>query len=451
MQPASKFDFGLDPRAAVLLDRVFGSLLSVFIFITLFLPSGTVYNVNLKLPLYALLLPLALFRFFRSRQATLPALLRLAGIPALAACWLLIAFIHSVPAAGALRQYTDIVLTFLLCWLVLVFCNDDTARLLRFLRITLLAETATALLKFVIILYALAHGIPVVTLIATLSTVFGVNLMTLDFGALLGRIQFVSDAVIPVCVYTVLRHRDLLRIGNTRASLTILLLLFSVLISFSRYFWVFTALAFVLGLLLGKRDRFQALLLGSLGALLLASLPLVIPLYQLRLSQDVAGYSDDLRTSQSSALKAFFLDAPLFGHGLGSYIPTLLRETDTEAGRYSYELQLLALAGQIGLVGLVGFATLLLWYFRALWWRSQVELRDGLSLGLLLLCWLAAGFYNPLLLNPVASVIYAMLAVLTSVACLPLPWVCRPAYCGAANNYTERSVTGTPAAARLNA
>ena len=398
-----------------LLDGAFTWFFFTYVFVTVFLPGGSFYGVNFKAPLYVGLLPLAAYSVFRLKQSTPTHLELLVAVPTTLAAWIVLAQIYGFGPASSYRQYLDILLTLLLCWLTVVFCNGDDGRRLRFLRMVLNSVIATAMLKIGLIAYAVLRGIPVVEMVAWLSKVFGFDLMTMDLGALFGRVQFVSDELIPVCIYLVLRHRDRLHLGNLRASLTTLLLMTSVLFSFSRYFWGFTLFAFALGLLLGKRDRFQAVLAGVLGVVFLASLPVLIVLYQLRFSQEVAGSSDLQRAEQIQALENQFVDAPLLGHGLGSYANWVLRDT-TEAGRYSYEVQYLALPGQIGLLGMVFLLALASYYYRALWWRSSMSPRDRIGLTLLLLFWLAAGLSNPLLFHPVAGINYATLAMLAGMA-----------------------------------
>ena len=397
------------------LDRAFDGLMYLFIFITVFLPSGSIYGLNFKAPLYVVLLPLAAYSVFRRGQAAPGRLALVIGVPALLFIWVVIGLSYGFPLSGAIRQYADIVLTLLLCWLAVVYCGGRESRRIAFLHLVLNAEIATAILKVGLIAYALLRGIPVVEMVLLLSKIFGVNLMSMDLGAMLGRVQFFSDALIPVCIFIILRHRDRMKIGNLRAAASILLLLISVLFSFSRYLWAFSALAFLVGLLLGRQDRFQAILFLVLGASVIASLPVLAKLYELRFAQAVAGSSDLQRTEQIHALKAFLLDAPLVGHGLGSYTTQVLREQDTEAGRYSYEVQLLALSAQIGLLGMFLLVALGAFYYSDLWWNSSLSVSDRLGIGLLLGFWIAAGLYNPLLFHPIAGVNYAAFATLAGI------------------------------------
>ena len=245
MEETAEFVQDVSDSAVVraFLDRLFDPIFSAYVFTTIFFPSGTIYGVNLKLPLYALLIPLALRRFFQKYPANTAMLAMMLAIPAVLSLWVLEGVVDGFAAGGAIRQFMDIMLILLMCWLTFLFCEEREAGRVRFLLLVLNCEVATSLFKAGIITYALARGVSVVSVVAVLSRAFGVDLMTADIGALFGRIQFVSDALIPICIFIVVRYRDRLQLGYTRAVASILLLLVSVAFSFSRYFWGYTVVA----------------------------------------------------------------------------------------------------------------------------------------------------------------------------------------------------------------
>lgn len=397
------------------IDRAYDRLLAIFIFVTIFLPAGSMYGFNFKYPLYLLLLPSSLIVLFHRKRATRLHLMLMVLVPAMLAIWIGIGLIYGFDLPGILRQFTDILLTLLLCWLAALYFGDSENQRVRFLRLVVNASVASALMKIGLIAYALLRGIPIAEMVLWIDKVFSVDLMTMNLGNLLGRVQFMSDEIIPLCLFIVLRHRDRLGFSNFRASISTLLLILSVIISFSRYFWIFAAAAVLLGLLLGRRDRFKVLLLSIIGGSVLASLPALVSLYQLRFSSTVAGESDLERAEQISPLKSLFFDAPFFGHGLGSFNPVLLR-SEIIVSRYSYEVQLLALPGQLGMIGVGLLCLLLVFYFRRLFWRSVLTVPDRLALLALLLLWLAAGLTNPLLFHPVSGVNYASLTALCLIS-----------------------------------
>jgi hypothetical protein len=195
-----------------------------------------------------------------------------------------------------------------------------------------------------------------------------------------------------------------LRIGAGRALMMLFVLLVSDLFSFSRYLWIFTVLAILCGLALGTKDLFQVSLLTILSVTIIAGLPLLSTVVSLRFSTTVVTSSDAERTAQVTALRDFIEEAPWFGHGLGSYTTRVIR---SETAPYSYEAQLLALLGQIGIVGVALLALLTTYYLRNLWpARDRSVLRSG-GLLLLLLAWIAGGFFNPSVISSAAAVSYA--------------------------------------------
>ena len=394
------------------MDRVFTCLFYLFVFVTIFVLSGSVYGINFYLPMCLLILPFALHSFFYRQRSSFISVALMLSIPIVLALWIVIGLSNGFPMDGVKGQTFEVLLTFYSCWLAYVFSGQEFTQKLRFIRLVLISVVASCFLKIGLIVYAVTHGMPVIEMVLVLDKIFGSDIMTMDLGSLFGRIQFAADAAIPVCIFIVLRHRSKLRLSNLYASLIILVLLISVLFSFSRYYWVFSALAFLLGLFLGKRDKFQFVLASILGVSVLVSLPALSALYKLRFSTVVAGGSDTDRTAQIPRLEDFFTDAPFLGHGFGSYTTRLLRAPG--AGRHNYELQLLAFLGQVGLVGSILFLGLLFWYFDDLW-LSNLSWLGRVSMTLLLLTWIAGGFSNPIIFNSVAGIVYASLAALTTL------------------------------------
>jgi hypothetical protein len=287
---------------------------------------------------------------------------------------------------------------------VALLCAEGPSEAVFFVRAVILSEVAASLVKGVLLTYALVTGVPVTQVVLWLKSVFGVSLMTMDFESMLGRIQFVSDGLIPICIFAILFLRKRLNFGVKSAIGMLVLLLLSDFFAFSRYFWAFTAVAFVLGLLLGQKDRFQLALIAILSITVLASLPILTTAISLRFSSTVVDSSDQDRAEQTPALEDFFTSAPIFGHGLGSYTRKVIRSDEAP---YSYEVQLLAMAGQIGLVGLLALAILGGYYFRGLWPGHGVGLMQSMGLIAILAIWIAGGLVNPELISSAASVSYA--------------------------------------------
>ena len=392
--------------------RLFRGVLAVYLFMLVLLPSGSLLGVNVKVLCFLLLLPLAVQVAFARGQMTVTRLVRLLSIPAILLLWVFVSLLYGFEVTDALAQYKDLLVTMITCWFAAVLCENDQMGTLFLLRSTVYAEVTASVLKLLLLGFAFARGIPVSALIELIHTIFKVQLMAFDFETALGRVQFISDNLIPIAIFAILCYRQVLGLRGGRALLMIFVLTLSDLFCFSRYLWVFTLLALVLGLLLGRKDRFQLALLSILAVLTLVSLPFLIVVIGLRFSTTVVNSSDADRIAQVAALRVFIADAPWVGHGLGSYTPRVIRSLEAP---YSYEAQLLALFGQIGLVGVTYLSLLTISYFRRLWPNKERSGPRRAGLLLLLLGWFAGGFLNPSVISSAASVSYCAIFAMAAL------------------------------------
>jgi len=407
-----------EPRETTRADRIFARLLAlghgsvrgfrlmlaVYIFMLVLLPSGSILGFNVKVLWFLALLPWALLIYIARERATAGSALLLLIVPAAMLFWLLLAQGNGFEPSSSFGEFKDILVTICTCWFAALLCTESYDETIFFLRTVVRAEIAACVLKGSLLTYAILRGIPVTEIALWIKAVFGVDLMTYDFESMLGRIQFHSDGLIPICIFVILCYRKRLSIGVSGAVGMLLLLLISDFFAFSRYLWVFTVLALFLGLVLGKKDRFQLILLSISTVIVLACLPLLVTVISLRFSSTVVDSSDQDRVQQMPALHEFWESAPIMGHGLGSYTRRVIRSDDAP---YSYEVQLLALAGQVGIVGILLFASLGIFYFRGLWLHIGGRVLLRLGLATMLLAWIAAGLVNPEVISSAASVSYA--------------------------------------------
>lgn len=384
--------------------RIIAVLFLACAFFSVILPSGSIFGVNVKL---VSMLALCLFLG--------PQLQRLRGVEVCANRLYLLLFVllfwmvfplslYGGDIGLGLQQMKDIIVTFLLPAILGVLVQNGLLSEDDFLEHCYRWSAYLALSKCLIMLFSLASGLPVVQIMEAISDVFGVLLMTYELEDLGGRIHFVSDFLIPPVLYYLIALRRLR--FDVKDALYFVALVFSVIISFTRYLWVFAGLAFLLGVLAGGRSG-RLLLLGLLGMTVMAEIAtggLVSDLIGLRFSDEVTGPSDLERYVQLDALQKWFEQAPWFGHGLGSYTREVIR---SELLPYSYEAQILALGGQIGLVGCVALLVALV----STYWDAMA--RAGLSFGnlaiaLMLALWLASAVFNPNLFSSAAAIIFGV-------------------------------------------
>ena len=162
-------------------------------------------------------------------------------------------------------------------------------------------------------------------------------------------------------------------------------------------------------MLISRRDKMVLLYLAIIGAVTAFFFPMLSTLITLRFSSSLADTSDMYRVWQIVALKRFFWNAPLFGNGLGSYALDHKRSVEVP---YAYEVQILALLGQMGLVGTAFLIALLINYYRkAFNFRPGTRLYHAVLL-VLLIDFIGAGFFNPDLLVSMSAVSYGLIFVM---------------------------------------
>ena len=326
--------------------------------------------------------------------------------------WVLLAQMYAFYNMGlSLSQYRDVVTTLAGCWFIRVFTPTEERRT-AFIRFCVMTVAFGALIKVFIFAYSLARGISIASIMDAISHVFGVQLMTFELGDAGYRIQYPSDTLVPVCLFAVLCLRRRLRLAGLLSFPIVLLLTLSSIATFSRFLWGYALLAAVLGVLLAKRDRTHFAYFAASLAIVAVYAKLLLTIVALRFSADTLTASDGERIAQKNALEHFFLDAPLLGHGLGSYTNAVIRAPEL---RYNYEMQVYALAGQIGSIGILILLVLLGNYFRkAIRPQAQSRPYQVAVLGLLA-GFLSAGFVNPSLISSIAAATFGLLYVLASI------------------------------------
>ena len=385
-------------------------LFCLYIAILILLPGGTIFGLNFKMLVFAPLVVFAVLDVL-TRNEGLRHIAISTAIIATTALWILIAQVYSFYDIGlSCSQYKDIVSTFIGCWLVRLFTRSQKDRD-QFIRLCLYGTTFLGFAKVALFLYCMLTGTPISLVLDSLSAMFSVKLMTFDLAEALGRIQFPSDTLVPVCLFTILCLRKRLNIHPVTSLLMVFFLIASAMFSFSRFLYGFTALAALLGILVSQRDKLHWLYLSISTAIAGYYFTTIALLFRIRFSQQVVDASDGERILQSSALQRSFFDAPFFGHGLGTFTNVVIRQPDLP---YNYEMQLLALSTQVGIVGMVLLVSLLFNYYRKAFTFTRGHRAYQSAVLLLLIAFLAGALFNPSVLSSIAAATYGLIFALAS-------------------------------------
>ncbi|WP_083346144.1 O-antigen ligase family protein [Terriglobus roseus] len=385
-------------------------LFALYIFISVILPGGSILGINVKILTFVPLTLYGIQLLSRQREAISQVFFALM-VAAVASFWLIPSLMNPFYDIWGFPQYKDVLTTLLGCLLVRLFTLDMVSRE-KFIRLCIYAVAFGSFLKVLLFLYSIKSGVSISDVIQRVSHVTGVVLMSVDIDGAGIRIQFPSDNVIPICVFAITALRKRLRIGALSSFLIVALFVTSSLFTFSRFIWVSTLFAFFLGMLLAEKDRMRWVYLGVAGAVTLYFISMITDLIELRFASSLATASDQVRAWQIAKLKEFFWQAPLFGHGMGSYPIHFKR---SEEVFYAYEVQVLALFGEFGLVGMGLFVLLMVNYYRKAFSFSAGTSKYQFAIFLLLLNYLAAGFFNPCLLVSFSAVSYGLIFALAGM------------------------------------
>jgi hypothetical protein len=309
---------------------------------------------------------------------------------------------------SAVMQGKDIVVTFTIPVILAFFVKQRLLDYRSFLDLVTFGVVISSLMKIFILVYAYMLSISAADIVNSISLFFGVKLMTCELipgEQSLTRIQFVSDFILPFVIFKMTKYP---RLFGVSSMLLFFIISLSVMLSFSRYMWAFSVVALIFGLIVNISDcksNFRTFL-SLMVLMIVVGLGVGFLGYKvlhLRFSQEVIEGSDSVREIQLKKLLDWFINKPIFGHGLGSHVPDLVR---SELRDYSYELQLVALSGQIGIFGCI-----ILLYMASVYYIKAIDYNrfniEILSISILLSIWIMSGFFNPTLFSSGASVIFA--------------------------------------------
>ncbi|SXE67646.1 Lipid A core - O-antigen ligase and related enzymes [Klebsiella variicola] len=382
-------------------------VLITFLSICIILPTGSVFDINVK---FIFLFLLVILSFFVDNGSGVIRCIKGMLIPVLfLVLFLLISEISSTKNNEALLQTKDILTFFFMTTIAYSFIreNDNSEEFISKVIINNLVFLSA--LKILIFMYAQVTGISVTQIMSIISDIFNTKLMTLDSDDIaISRISFMSDYVLPIAIYILTKE-----IVNSRITLfktiTLILLVLSIILSLSRFLWVIGATSIALALM-HEIKKSKSIFIVAIAVMLMLyalTLPSVQEAINFRFNSNDSDLSDLARQLQYNAIIDSIGKYPLLGQGLGYYLPTLIRSS---AAKYSYELQIPALAMQVGLIGILLFFSII---FSKLYKSAlNLNLYDKCIYLILIILWLIGGFFNPVIISSSGGIAFLLLYVL---------------------------------------
>ncbi|MGQ2384526.1 O-antigen ligase family protein [Acinetobacter ursingii] len=258
-----------------------------------------------------------------------------------------------------------------------------------------------AIIKIFILFYVNFLGANMVEVLDFLTKKVGIPMMqSTSQSDFIFRLQFPTEAVLPFLIYFVIKEIDEKFTWITFSQL--LLLLISLLLTLSRAFWAVGIFYIVLGIFLETQKTTKMKI--SIVSFILLPIFLWLTNFHLILldivqtrfgnkANDLNYYSDLERNLQNKELWIGFFQEPVFGKGLGYYIPYLIRDQND---KYMYESQVLSYLMDFGIILFSLFILITLYFSVSNNYRNSKSLFLSLSF---FFFWIILSSYNPLLLG----------------------------------------------------
>jgi hypothetical protein len=291
-------------------------------------------------------------------------------------------------------------------------CPDGYARVARAM---LLGAAAYSIAKIGALALIISGQRSFVEVSDAAQSVFGQQVMGLEFEGSLPRFHMGQDLALPFVVYFGLNipaPKMWARLNWVLASLIVL----GVVASLSRYLWLVIAVVALLawGSWLGRHRGVAVLVLAVTvgGMLWLAEgTEMGRATIQVRFQGDASSGGDDVRVEQNEVLVSEFLRRPLLGKGMGAYVDRLIR---SDSAAYSYENQWVALLMQLGVVGGGLLALFPAWLMVRLFRRGPGF--SGWSACVVCALFLGQGFFNPTLTTSASAMVLLCFTLLATGA-----------------------------------
>ncbi|MEB8021660.1 hypothetical protein [Raoultella ornithinolytica] len=385
------------------INSIHDFFLKSFISICVILPTGSIFEINIKFIFLFLVLFLSIF----ARNGKGIIKLMLGVIPAffVVTFFLLITMFNVRYLPETIDQSKDIMVFFFMAAISYSLVDKDR-------RYDVITKTIIncliiiGIIKLLIFVFSIITGGSVASIVLMISKLFNTSLMTMESDDVsISRINFMSDYILPMAIF--IKTNQYLRNNKSRFNaIIVLILMYSIVISLSRFLWAAGCISLVLAIASNINQKKSLLIIACSFIAIFVALQMqsVQDVIDFRMSSKGVVDSDNLREVQSNGIYHAFNNAPLLGNGLGYYIPNLIRST---LAKYSYELQIPALYMQLGLIGATTIIIMIIFIL-----VTQVRglgLKNTIIYLILISLWITGGFFNPVIISSTGGVAFMLL------------------------------------------
>lgn len=360
-----------------------------------FFLKTTIFLIFLRSPL---ILVAILAYLITSKKAMVLFLARILPFVALILICIGYAFYMGNGQAEIIGQTRDIILTLTVVFFLIAAVKDTSSNRVCYNTIKV-CFVLVAILKVLLLSYSIVSGTNLITLIESITKVWDIQMMTLGTDdSAVGRIQIPIDSAVPYFLY--FYTKEIFENKKSKFGLICFgLICFSMLLTYSRLMWAQSILFILTSIIVEMKLKSKLKLFFTF--IIVAFIVMYLTPFGDTISAIISSRfggdsnatnqaSDIVRLMQNNALWAQVASNPLFGHGIGYYIPNFLRSTDA---KYLYESQSLSMLMTLGYIGAA------IWLLMIVAFLILMENKNSIPIGSLffLFFWVLCGSYNPYL------------------------------------------------------
>ena len=409
-------------KEANMLEKYIQYIYTLLIVSIVMIPSGWIYNINIRIILMVILIVALILLFFKQKYI-MKNILQFTSILLL---FLSLALIYSI-----LHQQTNIEdifsqfkRIFILVSIVIATYSLLSLNIIKLRDILIPLIFATffySFLKVIVVLFIYFGLIEYAYIDELLQQIFHYKIVGHWVIFMnITRMQLINDMIIPFSLFFLL-NREIYKIEINKymtifISITFLVAIF---VAYSRYIFFITIVVYLLTYTpsLKYKISIQSLFwIIILFLVIIFSLDNISHLIEDRFFSTYNTYSDDIRKEQFNALMYEFYKYPLFGKGMGGYSEIVIR---SETLPFLYEMQWIALLMQFGIIGISIILILVILAINKLFtvfllqfiYQKQID-KNMMSVLILYFLWLGASFTNPYLTSAIGGIIFAIFLAL---------------------------------------
>jgi len=383
----------------------FRFVLSALIFLIVFLPGGSLGNINLKVVLSALLIVFFSFHFYFKRSVEVDTI-KLIYLFLFSVFFVLVwVFIAIIYGQQIVNEEVFLFFTFFLINLIVI--ASITEKLISPLavhKVIMYSAIFFSTVKLFILISVLGGFFDLGFVSSFIKESFNVFPMLLPLGSDLTRFQLANDFIVVFVLYfMVTMPKNFFFINRFFYAFFLIILLLSCFFAFSRYIFFVLFFGFFLYIFFVESSFKKYIIYFSFSLIILLFYYMfdsVVDLIEIRFFSTNSDSSDSLREVQISCLLKSFSDAIFFGHGVGTFDASCPANEDAP---YAYEVQYFGFLYKFGLIGVFFLILLYLSYYKS--FISTGYRKSLIPVYFCLFLWLLVGFFNPYLISAYASLI----------------------------------------------